>query len=104
MGTFMNISIPFFDRNSKIIQHTKTTQEISKLIDNIFRQWNYAQKNHYLDPSKTIIIINEIDFYFIKEYINQQGYYSNNIGYSKTILFGLEIRKMKQEGFIFAYE
>lgn len=98
----MNILVPFL-KDGKIQQLQKSTDEVSELLDNILRQFNEAQKIHNLNRSKTILIINDIDLLFIKEYYKIQSVYSLQPPMS-VMLFGFNVRKMKQKGFIFAYE
>lgn len=96
----MNILVPFL-KDGKIQRLQKSINEVSELLHNIQRQFNEAQKIHDLDRSETILIINEIDFLFIQEYYKIQSVYSHQ---PQVLLFGFIVRKMKQKGFIFAYE
>lgn len=96
----MNILVPFL-KDGKIQQLQKSYDEVSELLNNILRQFNEAEKIHALDRSKTILIINDIDLLFIKEYYKIQSVYSHQ---PQVLVFGFIVRKMKQKGFIFAYE
>lgn len=98
----MNILVPVLDENGKILQYKKSINEVSELLGDIQRQFNKAQRDYALDRSKTILIINEIDLMFIKHYAKMQSVYSR--AFHADSIYGLSVRKMKQKGFIFAYE
>lgn len=98
----MNILVPVLDENGKIQQYQKSCDEISNLLGDIQRQFNKAQRDYALDRGKTTLIINEIDLMFIKHYAKIQSGYSSV--FHADSIYGLNVRKMKQKGFIFAYD
>lgn len=98
-----DIRIAKLDKLKNLYVVSKTIEEIEQLITNIHTSLYDSLSEFNLDLNRTLLIINETDFEFIKEYININSIYLKN-GFQDYRLFGMQVRKMKQKGFIFAYE
>jgi hypothetical protein len=88
------------DENGSITKLRKTHVEILKELDKIYK----SRHNYHREFGKypTLLIINEIDYMFFKEYFSHNQH--RVTGFQEMKLLNMTVLKMKAKGFVFAYE
>lgn len=97
-------SITMIPPSNSYVRIDMTYTEIENKIDKIHEKLYDFMRDTGKSSSDVTLIINEIDFKFIEMYLRQSFPVQNIIGAQPNVLFGMKVKKMKAQGFIFAYE